>query len=61
MRLKDTIRLVKNDLKNPHLYSDAELQYMTKQLDTALIQLARKKLLKKQQKGFGYQNDESNS
>lgn len=52
MRYKDTIRLVKEALHNPNLYSEAELEYMKKAYDSAKLGLARKKALKKQ-KGFG--------
>lgn len=52
MRYKDTIRLVKEALHNPNLYSEAELEYMKKAYDSAKLGLAKKKALKKQ-KGFG--------
>lgn len=52
MRYKDTIRLVKEALHNPNLYSEAELEYMKRAYDSAKLGLARKKALKKQ-KGFG--------
>ena len=59
MRLKETIRLVKEALQNPHLYSESEIAYMKKSLDLAIIQLARKKY-KNKQKGFGnYENTNS--
>lgn len=53
MRYKETIRLVKKALKNSHLYSEEELLYMKKALDSAILGLARKKF-KKKEKGFGY-------
>lgn len=56
MRLKETIRLVKEALENPHLYSESEIAYMKKSLDLAIIQLARKKY-KNKQKGFGNYED----
>ena len=43
---KKTIKLVKEALKNPHLYSDAEMTYMRK----------AKKLAKKQQKLSEFKN-----
>jgi len=52
LRYKDTIRLVKEALHNPNLYSEAELEYMKRAYDSAKLGLARKKALKKQ-KGFG--------
>ena len=52
MRYKDTIRLVEEAMHNPNLYSEAELGYMRRALDSAKLGLARKKALKKQ-KGFG--------
>jgi hypothetical protein len=58
MRFKDTIRLIKEALKTPEMYSDEEIQYMKKALDVAVLGLARKKFQKKK-KGFGY-NDETN-
>jgi len=57
MRLKDTIRLIKEALKNPELYNSEEITYMKKALDSAVLGLARKKI-KKKKKGFGY-NDET--
>jgi hypothetical protein len=56
MRLKETIRLVKEALQNPHLYSEAEIAYMKKSLDMALIERARKQY-KNKQKGFGNYED----
>ncbi len=56
MRYKETIRLVKKALDNPSLYSEAEIIYMKKALDNAMLLLARKKYNKKK-KGFGnYEN-----
>ena len=56
MRYKETIRLVKEALDNPSLYSEAEIIYMKKALDNAMLSLARKKYNKKK-KGFGnYEN-----
>jgi hypothetical protein len=54
MRYKETIRLVKKALEQPWKYSDAELTYMKKALDDAILGLARKKFDKKKKKGFGY-------
>lgn len=53
MRYKETIRLIKKALENHHLYSQEELIYMKKALDSAILGLARKKF-KKKEKGFGY-------
>ena len=58
MRYKDTIKLVKQALQNPHLYSEEEITYMKRQLDSAIIGLARKKFNKKK-KGFGYDDPDS--
>jgi len=59
MRLKETIRLVKQALDNPSLYSESEIIYMKKALDSALLMLERKKYNKKK-KGFGnYENPDS--
>lgn len=56
MRIKDTIRLIKKALSNPNLYSEDEIIYMKKHLDTAILALARKKFNKKK-KGFGNINE----
>ncbi len=56
MRYKETIRLIKKSLKTPELYSEEEILYMRKSLDSALLNLARKKNIKKQ-KGFGFSNE----
>ena len=56
MRYKETIRLIKEALKTPELYSEEEILYMRKSLDSALLNLARKKITKKQ-KGFGFSNE----
>ena len=56
MRYKETIRLIKEALKTPELYSEEEILYMRKSLDSALLNLARKKIIKKQ-KGFGFSNE----
>jgi hypothetical protein len=56
MRYKETIRLIKKALKNPHLYSEGEILYMKKALGSAVLGLARKKLNRKK-KGFGYTNE----
>jgi hypothetical protein len=56
MRYKETIRLIKKALKTPHLYSEEEIVYMKKALDSALLGLACKKLIRKQ-KGFGYTHE----
>ena len=59
MRYKETIRLVKEALDNPSLYSEEEIMYMKKALDNAMLLLARKKY-KKKKKGFGnYENPDS--
>ena len=58
MRYKETIRLIKKALKTPHLYSEEEILYMKKALDSALIDLAQKKYNKKK-KGFGNYEDPS--
>jgi len=56
MRYKETIRLIKEALKVPELYSEEEILYMKKSLDSAKINLARKQSNKKK-KGFGnYEN-----
>ena len=56
-RLKDQIRLAKKAIKeakkNPNLYTEEELQYMTMQLIRAKIALKAKQLRRKQEKGFG--------
>lgn len=55
MGQKKTIKLVKKVLnEKSHLYSDAELLYMEKAMDQMILERARKKLNKKQTKGFGY-------
>ena len=54
MRYKETIRLVKKALEQPWNYSDAELTYMKRALDDAILGLARKKFDKQKKKGFGY-------
>ena len=55
-RLKDQIRLAKKAIKeakkNPKLYTEEELQYMTMQLIRAKIALKAKQLRRKQEKGF---------
>lgn len=58
MRYKETIRLIQEALQNPELYSDDEILYMKKSLDSAKINLAHKQYIKKQRKkGFGnYEN-----
>ena len=56
MRYKETIRLIKEAFKTPELYSKEEILYMRKSLDSALLNLARKKTIKKQ-KGFGFSNE----
>ena len=53
MRFKETIRLVKEALEHPEMYSEEEISYMKKALDSAVKQLEVKKL-KRKQKGFGY-------
>ena len=59
MRYKETIRLVKEALDNPSLYSESEIIYMKKALDNAMVSLARKKYNKKK-KGFSnYENSDS--
>jgi len=56
MRYKETIRLIKKALENPQLYSQEEIFYMKKALDSAILGLARKKFNKKK-KGFGYDEE----
>ena len=55
-RLKDQIRLAKKAIKeakkNPKLYTEEELQYMTMQLIRAKVALKAKQLRRKQEKGF---------
>ena len=55
-RLKDQIRLAKKAIKegkkNPNLYTEEELQYMTMQLIRAKIALKAKQLRRKKEKGF---------
>jgi len=59
-RLKDQIRLAKAALKlaetRPELYTLEELRYMEMQLKVAKRNLEQKKLRKKQQQGFGYED-----
>lgn len=56
VRIKDQIRLAKMALKqakqNPNMYSEEELEYMVLQLRRAKIQLKKKQLLRKKEKGF---------
>ena len=57
MSLKGTIKLVKKVLKDPDknkLYSAEELTYMRMQMKLMQLQREKKKLARKQQKGFGY-------
>jgi len=54
MRYKETIRLIKKALKQSWNYSEAEIIYMKKSLDSAILDLARKKFDKKRKQGFGY-------
>lgn len=54
MRFKDTIRLAKEALKHPKMYSEEEILYMQKALDSAKRSLKAKKLKRKEEKGFGY-------
>jgi hypothetical protein len=64
MRYKETIRLIKKALETPWMYTNAEILYMKKSLDSAILALARKKFEKKK-KGFGNdgtsKTDSSNS
>jgi hypothetical protein len=58
MGVKSTIKLVKKVLLDENKrknYSDAELNYMTNQLLSMRIEIARKKAERKLTKGFGYQ------
>jgi uncharacterized protein YqeY len=55
MRYKETIRLIKKALKNSELYSDEEIIYMKKSLDSAKINLAKKQYIKQQRKN-GFNN-----
>jgi hypothetical protein len=57
MRYKETIRLIKKALKNSELYSDEEIIYMKKSLDSAKINLAKKQYIKQQRKN-GFRNYE---
>ena len=56
VRIKDQIRLAKMALKqakqNPNMHSQEELEYMVLQLRRAKIQLKKKQLLRKKEKGF---------
>jgi hypothetical protein len=46
MKDKQIIRLVKNALKQEHLYAPEEVQYMRMQMDHAILRKKRKKFLK---------------
>jgi hypothetical protein len=46
MKDKQLIRLVKNALKREHLYDPAEIQYMKRQMDSAILRKKRKKFIK---------------
>jgi len=46
MKDKQIIRLVKNALKQEHLYTPEEVQYMGMQMDRAILRKKRKKFLK---------------
>ena len=59
MRYKETIRLVKEALDNPSLYSEEEIIYMKKALDNAMFSLARKKYNKKKKRFGNYENPDS--
>ena len=56
MRLKDTIRLAKKELRQPWLYSDEELSYMRKAKKSAKQQLKQKHMRQNDSK-----TDSSNS
>ena len=62
-RLKDQIRLAKKALKeaqkNPQLYTEEELAYMTIQLGRAKVALKEKQLRRKQEKGFSNEFSET--
>lgn len=62
-RLKDQIRLAKKAIKeakkNPNLYTEEELQYMTMQLIRAKIGLKLKQQRRKQEKGFSNEFSET--
>ena len=54
MGIKNTIKLVKKVLKSKSaLYSEEELMYMRRQLGHMKEERRARKLLRKQQKGFG--------
>jgi hypothetical protein len=55
MRYKETIRLIEEALQNSELYSDEEIIYMKKSLNSAKINLARKQHIKQQRKN-GFNN-----
>lgn len=50
MRLKDTIRLTKEALKQPWLYNDEELTFMRKARKSAKQQLKLKQMRKNERK-----------
>jgi len=50
MRLKDTIRLTKEALKQPWLYNEEELTFMRKARRTAKQQLKMKQMRKNERK-----------
>jgi hypothetical protein len=62
-RLKDQIRLAKKAIKearkDPNLYTEEELQYMTMQLIRAKIGLKLKQQRRKQEKGFSNEFSET--
>lgn len=51
MRVKKIIRELKNAIKQEHLYSSEELEYMKEQLD--FMEKTMLKALHKEYKGFG--------
>lgn len=62
MGIKHTIKLVKKVLKSKtSLYTEEELMYMRRQLGIMKEEHKARKLLKKQQQGFGYDRRETDS
>ena len=62
MSLKATMKLVKKVLKDDaksSMYTEEELMYMRRQLGVMKEQRKLKKLHKKQQQGFGYEQREA--
>lgn len=56
---KKTIKLVTKILgsdKKRKLYADEEINYMERQLQLLILERQRRKLSRKREKGFGYDN-----